>query len=91
MPVYCGDDQILDKFKALTRDAGETARLHLHLVLHFDQVLVDEGAWQREFLQDMLYLLVHANRILVKIVLHILPARELIFQVLERHGGFGFR
>ena len=79
VPVDGGYDQILGKFKALAGDAGETPRLHLHLVLHFEQVLVDKGARQWEFMEDLLHLLVHANRILVEIALHIFPARKLVF------------
>ena len=79
VPVDRGCDQVLGKFKALTCDASETPRLHLHLVLHFEQVLVDKGAWQREFLKDLLHFLVNTDCILIEIVLHIFPAGKLIF------------
>ena len=56
-------------------------------MLHLEQVVVDEDARQGELLQDLLHLLVHIDRVLVEVVLHVFPAREFVLKVLEGDLG----
>ena len=87
MPVYGGCDQALRQLEALTRHAAQTARLDLYFVLHFEQVVIDKCARQGEFLQDLLHLLIHIDRVQVQVVLHVLPAGEFVLKVLEGDLG----
>ena len=50
VPVDRGCDQTLRQLEALARHAAQAARFHLHLVLHFEQVVVNEYTRQRESL-----------------------------------------